>query len=165
MVSTSIASSSTTRILRATLTSCLLTEASTDVIFGLLPMGMLKEIDSGSNLYKFTTQKEACVLRDTRCLLHVMRHNHDCIILREFVDEFFDLQRRDRIKGRGWLIHKQHIRLDCQGARDAETLLLAAGESQRRGIQTILHLIPQGGPAQTLLDRLLDHTGRLALDA
>src|SRR6185437_16627484 len=41
------------------------------------------------------------------------------------------------------------------GTRDAEPLLLSAGESQRRLVETILDLVPERGCAQRMLDAIV----------
>ena len=43
--------------------------------------------------------------------------------------EILDRRRRDRIERRRGLVHEDHVRLDREAARDAEPLLLAAGEA------------------------------------
>jgi hypothetical protein len=51
---------------------------------------------------------------------------------------------------------KQHFGIDGQRARDAQTLLLAAGKRKRRFVQVILHFVPQRGAAQAVLDEIVE---------
>lgn len=46
--------------------------------------------------------------------------------------QIFDLGGGDGVKGAGWLIHEQDIRLYCQRAGNAKALMLATGEAERR---------------------------------
>ena len=50
------------------------------------------------------------------------------------------------------LVHQDHLGLDRDRARDAEPLLLAAGEPDARRGEAVLDLVPQAGAAQRPLD-------------
>ena len=82
-------------------------------------------------------------VRDARGLLHVVRDDRDRVLALELVDEILDARRRDRIERRRGLVHEDHVRLDRERARDAEALLLAAGEAERVLLQTVLDLVPE----------------------
>ena len=71
-----------------------------------------------------------------------MRDDHDREALLELLDQILDRQRRDGVESRAWLIHEQHLRLDGDRARDAESLHLATGESKGAVMKPILGLIP-----------------------
>ena len=61
------------------------------------------------------------------------------------------------IEGGGRLIEQQQFGIGRQGPGDAQPLLLAAGELERRLVQPVLHFVPQGGRVQGLLDLFLEH--------
>ena len=46
--------------------------------------------------------------------------------------------------------------LDRDGAGDAQPLLLAARQAERRALEPVLHLVPQRGAAQRLLDDVVE---------
>src|SRR5262249_45876437 len=83
-----------------------------------------------------------------RRLLHVVGHDHDRVILFELVDQFLDLGGGDRIERRARLVEQNHFWLDGDGARDAQPLLLAAGEAQPIGPELVLDFFPKRGAAQ-----------------
>jgi hypothetical protein len=61
----------------------------------------------------------------------------------------------DRVQRRGGLVHQDHVRLDGDGAGDAQPLRLPARQAQARRLQAVFHLVPQRGPAQRVLDDLV----------
>ena len=73
----------------------------------------------------------------------------------QLVHEILDARRRDRVQRGARLVHEQHVRLDGQRPRDAESLLLAAGESERARLEPILHLVPERRLLQRALDALV----------
>ena len=89
---------------------------------------------------------------DARCLLHVVRDDHDRVLALELVHQILDPRRRDRVERRRRLVHQDHVRLDREAAGDAEALLLATGEAERRFLQPVLDFIPQCGTAKRPLD-------------
>ena len=106
-------------------------------------------------------------VRDARRLLHVVRHDDDRVVRLELVDQLLDALRGDRIERRRRLVHQQDLRLDGQRAGDAQPLLLAAGERQRRGVQPVLDLVPERRRLQARLDPAaqLGARARSAVDA
>ena len=52
------------------------------------------------------------------------------------------------------LVHQQHFRFDREGARDAEPLLLSAGEAHPGLLQVIFHFVPERRHAQRFLESL-----------
>src|SRR5262249_44499059 len=57
----------------------------------------------------------------------------------------------DGVERGGWLIHQDNFWLDGERSRDAEALLLAAGEAQCALAQTILDFIPERRSFKALL--------------
>ena len=90
----------------------------------------------GAVLDELAQVEEGGVVGDADRLLHVVRHDHDRVVLLELVDQLLDLRGGDGVERRGRLVHQQHLGLDGERARDAQALLLAAGEADgaaRRG--------------------------------
>ena len=58
----------------------------------------------------------------------------------------------DGVQRGGRFVHQDDLRLDGDGAGDAQALLLAAGQAQRAGVQPVLHLVPQRRLPQAVLD-------------
>ena len=81
------------------------------------------------------------------------------------MDQILDLRGRDRIERGARLVHEDDLGLDGDRAGDAQALLLAAGERQRAVVEAVLHLVPQRGAAQALLDRLVEHVPCVAMPA
>ena len=94
----------------------------------------------------------AVVVGHARGLLHVVGDDHDRYARLELVDQLLDLQRRDRVERRARLVHQDHLGLDRERARDAQPLLLAAGQPDARLAEPVLDLVPQAGAAQRRLD-------------
>ena len=55
----------------------------------------------------------------------------------QFVDQFLDLRRGDRVERRAGFVHQQHLGRGRDGAGDAQALLLAARQAGAR-------LVPAG---------------------
>ncbi len=132
-----------------------LAKASADVIFSFFLLGMLKDIHRWREFNQSSREKEPGILRDARRLLHIVRHNHNSIVLRKLRDQFLDLQRGNGVEGRAWLIHKQHFRPHGQRPRDTQALLLSARQTQSGGAEAIFNFVPQSRTAQALLNCLL----------
>ena len=66
------------------------------------------------------------------------------------------LGRGDGVEGRARLVHEEHVGLDGDGPRDAQALLLAAGQAERALVEPILHLVPERGGAQAPLHDALE---------
>ena len=54
------------------------------------------------------------------------------------------------------LVEQDHFRLDRHGAGDAQSLLLAAGQTEPVGLQLVLDLVPDRGPMQRRFDPLVE---------
>src|SRR5690242_19443215 len=71
-----------------------LSEPPSDVVFSL-PLGRRGEDLLGLiELHKLSVEKKSGLIGDSCCLLHVVGHNDDRVILLEVVDELFDFRRR-----------------------------------------------------------------------
>ncbi len=95
------------------------------------------------------------MLGDPGGLLHVVRHDDDGDLVGQLRDGLLDPARRGGVEGRARLVHQQHVRADRERAGDAQALLLAAGEGATGRAQPALHLVPQPGPLQRVLDHLV----------
>ena len=93
---------------------------------------------------------------DACSLLHVVRDDHDRVVVLELVHQVLDARGRDRIERRSRLVHQDHVRLDGERARDAEALLLAAGEPERVVLEPVLHLVPERRLTERALDALVE---------
>src|SRR5699024_26886 len=99
---------------------------------------------------------EGGLIGHTCSLLHVVGHDHDGELLLQLVDEVLHSQGGNRVESGAGLIHEEDLRLDRDGAGDAQTLLLTTGEATTRLVQTVLDLFPEIGTAQGLLSDLLE---------
>ena len=79
---------------------------------------------------------------DARRLLQVVRDDDDRQLALQLVQQLLDLLRGDRIERARRLVEQQDFWLVGQRARDAEPLLLAAGEPERALAQTDPSLRP-----------------------
>src|SRR3569833_112362 len=98
-----------------------------------------------------------------RRLLHVVRDDHDRIVLLQLVDQLLDLGGRDRIERRARLVEQDHLGLHRHGAGDAQALLLATRQAETAHVELVLDLVPEGGAAQRMLDAGIDLGLRQAL--
>src|SRR6266850_689426 len=124
------------------------------VIFrpGLLRIG--EDLLGGAMLHQLAHVEERGGVRDARGLLHVVGDDDDGELLAKLPDQLLDLGGGDGVEGAGGLVHEQDFRPHGQCARDAEPLLLAAGERERGVVQPVLHLVPEGGLVQARLRQL-----------
>ncbi|MCY1432221.1 hypothetical protein D9M71_482120 [compost metagenome] len=86
-----------------------------------------------------------------------MGDDDDGVLALQLVDQLLDLEGGDRIERRAGFVEQQHFRLHRHGTGDHQTLLLAAGETQRRVVQAVLDLVPQRGALQRPLHGLVEH--------
>src|SRR5437588_12101440 len=105
------------------------TEPSGNVFLGLRLSGIRKDFRGAIDFDQTPKIKKRGVIRTAASLLHVVGDNHNRVLLLELTDQFLNFRRRDRIERRTWFVHQHNLGLDCQGARDAKTLLLAAGKA------------------------------------
>src|SRR5260370_18201177 len=88
---------------------------------------------------------------DARRLLHVVGDDHDRVVLFELVDQLLDFGGRDRIERRARLVEQYPLRLYRDGARDAQALLLPAGEAQPHGAELLLRPFPAHAASRRVL--------------
>src|SRR5687767_549089 len=100
--------------------------------------------------------EESGPLRHARSLLHVVGDDRDRIAAAKLVDQFLDLGRGDWIERRARLVHQDHLGVDGDRTRDAQPLLLPAGQGRAALVQPVLDLVPQPGALQRFLDDLLE---------
>ena len=87
-----------------------------------------------------------------RGLLHVVGDDHDRELALELLHEVLDARGGDRVERRARLVHEHDVGLDRDRARDAQALLLAAGQREAAVLELVLHLVPQRGARQRVLD-------------
>src|SRR5713101_4289282 len=129
-----------------------LAEAAGDIVLRAAVARRREHLARGVELGQLAEIHEGGEVGHPRGLLHVVGDDHDRVVLLELVDQFLDLGGRDRIERRARLIEQDDLRLDGDRTRDAEPLLLAAGEAQAVGGELVLHLVPERGTAQRGLD-------------
>ena len=100
--------------------------------------------------------EEGRLVGDARRLLHVVGDDHDREAAFEAVHQVLDRGGRDRVERRGGLVEQQHVGFDRDRARDAEPLLLAAGEAEGAVLEPVLDLVPERRSAQRPLDPLVE---------
>ena len=89
--------------------------------------------------------EERRLLADARRLLHRVGDDDDGEVLAQLVDQLLDDGGRDRIERRARLVHQDDFGRDGDGARDAEALLLAAGEAGAGLVEAVLDLFQEAG--------------------
>ena len=95
-------------------------------------------------------------LGDAGGLLHVVGDDHERVLLLQLVHQVLDRLGRDRVERRGRLVEQDDVGLDGDRAGDAEPLLLAAGEAERRPLEPVLDLVPDRGAPERLLDAVVE---------
>ncbi len=89
-----------------------------------------------------------------------MSHNHHGELVTQLQHKILDLQRGDGIDRAGRLVHEQNLRFGGNRTRDAEPLLLTAGKREPGFFELVLHLVPERGAAERLLDPVGDFAFR-----
>src|ERR1700687_1365279 len=153
--------SSWSKRVRGVATLLVLPEAAGDVILGPAVLGAIEDVVGRAELDDLARpllvhQHECGEIGGRRRLLHVLRHDHDRIPLFEFLHEFFDAKRRDRIECRGRLIHQDYFGLDGERTGQAQPLLLASRKVEGGTSQPVLHLVPQPRVLEALFHHLVD---------
>ena len=100
-------------------------------------------------------KKKAGVVAHAGRLLHVVGHEDDRVALLELHHQILDLRRGHRVDGRAGLVHEQDLRLGGDGARDAQPLLLAAGQRVAGLVQLVLDLVPERRTLERVLDAVV----------
>src|SRR6266568_716393 len=122
---------------------CVLSESPRNVILGLFLLRGGEDLLGHPAFNHFPQVEKGGDVGDPGRLLHVVGDDDDGVPLLQLLDQLLDLQGRDRVEGRGRLVHQDHLRLDRDGPGDAEPLLLAAGEFHGVRPQPVLHLVPE----------------------
>src|SRR5882724_4183980 len=89
-----------------------LTESPGNVVFSDLLSGIREDFVGSIILDEPPQHEKRGAVRHARRLLHIVRHDRDRVALLELIDELLDLLRRDRVEGRGGLVHQNHFRFD-----------------------------------------------------
>src|SRR5262249_49074257 len=141
----------------------LLAEPAGDVVFRLLVLRRGEQVARHTELDHLAHEEEAGPLRNPSRLLHVVGHDDDGEIFLEVEDELLDLRRGDRVERGARLVHEQNLGLDSDCPRDAEALLLPAGQARPRRVEVVPDLVPKRGLAERALDDVIQ--GVLGPDA
>src|SRR5215212_7374704 len=75
-------------------------------------------------------EEEGRSVGNARRLLHVVRDDHDRVLLLQIEDQLFDLRGGDRIECRSRLVHQQYLRTNRECPGNTQTLLLPSGKTQ-----------------------------------
>src|ERR1700722_11449770 len=133
-----------------------LTEASGHVVVGSAILRRGEHLLCRSHLDELTQVHERGDVRDAGGLLEIVGDDGNTVFLTQTLQGLLDPQCRDRIERRGGLVEQDHFRLQGDGARDTQALLLTAGEAAAVFVQLILYLFPHGGVTQGGLDALAE---------
>src|SRR5580693_702679 len=87
-------------------------ELAGDIFLGSRIAGRGEDLLRLSDLDELAVEHERGAVGDSRGLLHVVRDDHDRHAPLELLDQFLDLQRRDRVQGRAGLVHEDHLGVD-----------------------------------------------------
>src|SRR5262249_30246370 len=121
-----------------------LSKPACNVIFSSLVRWIRKHFFRLIKLYQFSHQEEAGKIRDARRLLHVVRHNHDGVVLLQLENQIFDLGSGDGIERGSRLVHEHNFWLDGEGPGNAQPLLLSSGKADARFLfQVVFDLVPE----------------------
>ena len=96
-------------------------------------LGAVNICAGGRHLHHLAQVEERHLVGAARGLLHVVGHDGDGEVVLQLVDQFLDLQRADRIERAGRFVEQDHLGPHRDGARDAQPLLLAAGQAHGGG--------------------------------
>ncbi len=89
---------------------------------------------------------------DARSLLQIVRHDDDRVIRLQLLDGLLDFGRRDGVDRGAGFVEKKDFRLDGDGPRDAEPLLLTSRKIEAVFGEVVFHFVPQRGTAKRRLD-------------
>src|SRR5665213_767648 len=136
-------------------------ESTRDVVLGATVPGTVEQLAGSVDLDQLagaalTHEHEGGDIADPGSLLHVVGHDDDCHLIAEFPHQLLDSERRNGVEGGRGLVHEDDLRFDGQAARQTQTLLLAAGETKRGTLQSVLDLLPQAGALEGALHRLFE---------
>ena len=101
--------------------------------------------------------EERGAVGDARGLLHVVRDDDDREVALELLHEVLDARGRDRVERRARLVHQHDVGLDRERTGDAQALLLTTRQREAAVLELVLHLVPERGAGE----RVLDDVGQL----
>src|SRR6185437_80499 len=106
-------------------------EPSGDVRLGTHIRRRRKERLRRRHLDQVAREEERRAIGDARGLLHIVRHDYDRDVAAELAYELLDTLCAGRVERRGRLVEEQHARTRRERSRDAQALLLSAGQRER----------------------------------
>ena len=115
-------------------------------------LGLVEHVVRLAEFDELAEIHERGVIGDAHRLLHIVGDDRDGVAAGQFVDQLLDLRRRDRIERRTRFVEQNDLRLHRDAARDAEALLLSAGQAETARVKLVLHLVPKSGAAQRAFD-------------
>ena len=95
-------------------------------------------------------------------LVKIMGYQQNGAGLFQLQQQLFDCLRGCMIQGRGRFIEEQHLGLENQSPGNAQSLLLSSRKIKRRGIEPVMHLIPEPHLLQTFHHPASDNFFRYA---
>ena len=128
-----------------------------DVVFRFLFLRRREELRGRPELDERAFVEERGEVGHASRLLHVVRDDNDRVLAAQFGDQVLDAGRRPWIQGRARFVHQNDLRIDGDGAGNAEPLMLAAGQSQGRLAQPIFDFVPQRRAFETRFHHLVEH--------
>src|SRR6185436_11144947 len=111
------------------------TEAASDVILGELVARIGEDAIGLAHLDEIAEMEIGRALRNTRRLLHRMRHDDDGITLPQLLHEVLDACGGDRVERTAGLVHEDDFRIHGTRARNTQALLVAAAQRCSRLLQ------------------------------
>ena len=118
-------------------------EDARDEVLGLLLGRPAEDLLGRPLLDDVAHEQEGDPVGDAPGLGEVVRDDDERQLRAELEDQLLDPGRRVRVERRARLVHQHHVGSDREHARDAEALLLAAGEAKRRTVEIVLDLVPE----------------------
>src|SRR5258708_10341457 len=103
-------------------------EPAGDVVFGLFLLRLDENLVGHAEFNHFSEIHIRRIVRNACGLLHVMRDDHDRIVVLQLVHELLDATRRDRIESLGRLVQVPPLRFYGESARHAQPPLLSPHE-------------------------------------
>jgi hypothetical protein len=133
----------------------LLTETAGYVIFSLFLGGILKDRLGNVELNQLAQEEEPGKIGQAGGLLHVVGDDDNGCNVLDLKEQLFNFQGGDGIERGTRLVEQKHFGLNRQSARNAQTLLLAAGQSGGGLLQFVFDLTPKGSVGQATMFLLL----------
>src|SRR6266853_4831774 len=119
------------------------TEPAGDVVLRLFLLRLDENLVGHAEFHHFSQIHIRRRVGNARRLLHVVRDDHDRIVVLQLVHEFLDASGGNRVESRGRLVQEQHLVFDGDSARDAHPLLLATRKAGAALLQLVLHFFPE----------------------